>query len=263
MPLDHEATTTATGTPVKPRRRISPWTVLLSLALLGVLLEAFYPSTPVPSPPVTLLPLSYKIVAPPTPWPESWIPPTWGWLWRFHDFILGRPKSTLIRVHVFQIDSDMGAVASSLGVQTSALTGPGSICAWPLSNADWSALVHRLDSMPGELTIASPQVITGDRKGAKMFVGSMVTIGGVAQPSGLTAEFLPCAVNGMTELTFVLNDTETAMDPSGASLLRTNFAAAARLRMTGADAVVLIDAAEPQAVRKRAGLIISAQPQAK
>ncbi|HTA31510.1 MAG TPA: hypothetical protein VK731_13545, partial [Candidatus Cybelea sp.] len=252
MPLDIEATTTATGTPVKPRRwRLYVWSVLLSLALLGVLLEAFYPSASVPSPPVTLLPLSYKIVPPPPPWPESWIPPTWGWLWRLHDFILGKRKSTLIRVRLFQIDSDMGAIASSLGMRTSALTGPGSVCAWPVSNADWSALMHRLDSMPGGLTIANPQVITGDRNVAKMFVGSMVTIGGVAQPSGLTAEFLPYAVNGMTELTFVLNDTETAMDPSGASLLRTNFAAAARLRMTGADAAVLIDSAEPQAVRKR------------
>jgi hypothetical protein len=32
--------------------------------------------------------------------------------------------------------------------------------------------------------------------------------------------------------------------------------------MTVADAAVLIDAAEPQSVRTRAGLILSAQPQA-
>jgi hypothetical protein len=77
---------------------------------------------------------------------------------------------------------------------------------------------------------------------------------------GLTAEFIPRVLDGATELTFVLNHTETAMDASGASILRTNFAAAARLRMTGADAAVLIDGAEPRSVRTRAGLIISAQP---
>ena len=157
----------------------------------------------------------------------------------------------------------MGAIASSLGLRTSAIAGPGGVCAWPVSNADWNALVHRTESIPGGSSIANPQVITGDGNAAKIFVGSMVTIGGVSQPLGLTAEFLPCAIDGMTELNFVLNRSETATDPSGAPFLCTNFAAAARLRMTGADAAVLIDAAEPRAVRARAGLIISAQPQAK
>lgn len=89
-----------------------------------------------------------------------------------------------------------------------------------------------------------------------------MTNGGAVVTVGLTAEFLPCAVNGMTELTFVLCQTESAIDASGSNFLRTNFAAAARLRMTVADAAVLIDAAEPQSVRTRAGLILSAQPQA-
>jgi hypothetical protein len=261
MPFDDEST--ATAAPAHPRRHSKRRTVLLALGLLGVLVMAFYPSTPVPAPPVTLLPLSYKIVQPPTPWPDSWIPPTCGWLWRLRDFIVGRHKSTVIRVHIFPVDSDMGAIASSLGLRTSAIAGPGGVCAWPVSNADWNALVHRTESIPGGSSIANPQVITGDGNAAKIFVGSMVTIGGVAQPLGLTAEFLPCAIDGMTELNFVLNRSETATDPSGAPFLCTNFAAAARLRMTGADAAVLIDAAEPRAVRARAGLIISAQPQAK
>jgi len=259
MPFDDEPIATATSAH-PPRRRLRPRTVVLSLALLGVLLAAFHPSTAVLSPPVTLLPLSYKIVLPPVPWPDAWIPATWGWLWRLRDSILGRKKSTLIRVYVFQIESDMGAIPSALGLPAAALTGPGGICAWPVSNADWSGLVRRLESVPGESAISAPKVTTGDRNAAKLFVGSSVTIGRVAQPLGLTAEFIPRVLDGATELTFVLNHTETAMDASGASILRTNFAAAARLRMTGADAAVLIDGAEPRSVRTRSGLIISAQP---
>jgi hypothetical protein len=251
------------ATTLKPRRRLRPRTAILSLALLGVLVAVFYRSTPVTPPPITLLPLSYQIVLPKAPWPEKWIPPTWGWLWRIHDSILGRHKTTLIRAQVFQINGDMGAFPSSLALPTPALTGPGGVCAWLVSNADWNGLVHHVESIPGESSISAPQVTTGDRNAATISIGSVVTNGGVVQPVGLTAEFLPCAVNGMTELTFVLRSTESAVDASGLTFLRTNFAAAARLRMNGADAAVLIDAAEPTSVRTRAGLIISAQPQAR
>jgi hypothetical protein len=123
-------------------------------------------------------------------------------------------------------------------------------------------LLHHLESIPGESSISAPKVTTGDRNMATISIGSVMTNGGAVVPVGLTAEFLPCAVNAMTELTFVVCQTESAMDASGSNFVRTNFAAAARLRMTGADSAVLIDAAEPQVVRKRAGLILSAQPQA-
>jgi hypothetical protein len=261
--MSFEDQPTATAAPAEARRQSKRRIVLLSLVLLGVLAAAFYPSTPVLSPPITLLPLSYKIVLPKPRWTEAWIPTTWGWLWRIHDSILGRPKATLIRIHVFQIDSDMSAFPSPLGLRGSALTGPGGVCAWAVSNADWPGLVHRLESIPGESSISSPQALTGDRSEASMFIGSVVTNGGVGQRLGLTTDFLPCMVNGMTEMTFVLSHTETAIDPSGASFIRTNFAAAARLRLTGADAAVLIDATEPQSVRTRAGLLISTQPQAR
>jgi hypothetical protein len=131
-----------------------------------------------------------------------------------------------------------------------------------VSNADWGFLLRRVESIPGESSMSAPQVTTGDRNMATISEGSVMTNGGAVVTVGLTAEFLPCAVNGMTELTFVLCQTESAIDASGSNFLRTNFAAAARLRMTVADAAVLIDAAEPQSVRTRAGLILSAQPQA-
>src|ERR1700722_4449355 len=63
MPFDNEST--ATAAPANLWRRLKPRTVLLSLVLLGVLVAAFYPSTPEPTPPLTLLPVSYKIVLPP------------------------------------------------------------------------------------------------------------------------------------------------------------------------------------------------------
>jgi hypothetical protein len=261
MPLDRESTATAATT--MPSRRIKPRTALLSLVLLGVLVVAFYPSAPVPTPPLTLLPLSYKIVLPPTPWHEKWIPPTWGWLWRIHDSVFGRHKITVIRAQVFQINGKMDTLPLSLALPTPALTGPGGVCAWLVSNADWNVLLHHVESIPGESTISAPRVTTGDRNMATISIGSVMTNGGTVVPVGLTAEFLPCAVNGLTELTFVLRQTETAMDASGSNFLRTNFAAAARLRMTGADAAVLIDTADPQSVRLRAGLILSAQPQAR
>ncbi|HEV7927658.1 MAG TPA: hypothetical protein VGR14_20065 [Verrucomicrobiae bacterium] len=230
--------------------------------LLGVLVAAFYPSASVLTPPLTLLPLSYKIVLPPTPWHEKWIPPTWGWLWRIHDSVFGRHKVTVIRAQVFEISGKMNTLQSSLALPTPPLTGPGGVCAWLVSNADWGFLLRRVESIPGESSMSAPQVTTGDRNMATISEGSVMTNGGAVVTVGLTAEFLPCAVNGMTELTFVLCQTESAIDASGSNFLRTNFAAAARLRMTVADAAVLIDAAEPQSVRTRAGLILSAQPQA-
>jgi hypothetical protein len=262
MTLGQDNAKPATASLAKPRRRLQPWAVWLALALLGLLLAAFYPSAPAPFPPVTILPLDYKIVPPPTPWPESWIPPTWGWLWRFHDYVLGRRKTTSIRVHVFQIKSDLGAITSSLGQPNPEFAGPNGVCAWPLSNADWPALRHRVDSLPGATLIANPQITTGDRCTAGVFIGSNVALGGVAQSSGVSAEFVPCAVKGMTELTFVLHYSEIATNPAGAAFLRTNFTAAARLRMTAVDATVFIDAADPLDVRTRTGLIIFSQPQA-
>ncbi len=260
MPLDHEST--ATAALANPWGRLKPRTILLSLVLLFILAVAFHPSAPEPTPPLTLLPLSYKIVMPPTPWHEKWIPPTWGWLWRIHDAVMGRHKNTLIRALVFQINGNMAAFPSSLALPAPALDGSGGVCAWLVPNTTWNILVHRVESIPGESSISAPQVTTGDRNVATISIGSVMTNSGTVVPVGLTAQFLPCAVNGMTELTFVLCQTEATTDASGSNFLRTNFAAAARLRMTGADAAVLIDAAEPQSVRKRAGLIISAQPQA-
>jgi hypothetical protein len=260
MTLGQENAKPATAAPAKSWRRLKPWAVLLALALLGVLWAAFYPSAPAPSPRVTILPLDYKIVPPATPWPESWIPPTWGWLWRFHDYVLGRRKATAIRVHVFQIKGDLGAIASSLGQPKPELTGPDGVCAWPLSNADWPTLTHRVDSVPGATLIANPQVTTGDRSTAGVSIASTVTLGGVPQRCGVQAEFAPCSIKGMTELTFVLNRSDIATNATGGSFLRTNFTAAARVRMNAADATVLIDAADPLDVRTRTGLIISAQP---
>jgi len=258
MPLDNESIET---TPAIAMRRINPRTVLLSLALLGILVAAFHSSTPEPTPPLTLLPLSYKIVVPPPPWHEKWIPPTWGWLWHFHDAVFGRHKNALIRAEAFQINGKMETLRSSL-VLPGPLAGPEGVSAWLVSNADFHDLVRHVESIPGESTMSAPQVTTGDRNMATIYIGSTVTNGGVALPVGLTAEFLPSIDSGMTELTFVLRQTDMATAASGAAFLHTNFAAAARLRMTGTDAAVLIDGAEPDSVRSRAGLIISAQPSA-
>ena len=72
------------------------WVALLVALLIGAASLWFLLPNPALLPKAVILPSDYSIKAQPLPFPDQWIPPTWGWLWKLRYALLGKPITVTI-----------------------------------------------------------------------------------------------------------------------------------------------------------------------
>src|SRR5439155_8413433 len=122
-------------TRVNKRRAIL---MLVCLLGLGVGLLLLRPESRPPAP-VVLLPLPYKAPVR-VPMPDRWIPPSWGWLWRLKESILGKRKVISLDIAGFDLEDRSEAFLSALSLRPPDCADTNGIKVWLIGEAEFAGL---------------------------------------------------------------------------------------------------------------------------
>ena len=228
--------------------------MLVCLLGLGVGLLLLRPESRPPAP-VVLLPLPYKAPVR-VPMPDRWIPPSWGWLWRLKESILGKRKVISLDIAGFDREDRSEAFLSALSLRPPDCADTNGIKVWLIGEAEFAGLRQRIEKTLGATIIRRAGIITADG------VQSQLSSGNTS--SGLVVDMFPRVREHSTDLTAAITFWEAVTNqPSGATgqipttpgPARTNFNVAARIQLPRGSGVLLLDGHEPG---KTAGVIISA-----
>ena len=202
---------------------------------------------------------------------ERWVPISWSWLWRLHDFVRGPLPGILIDAKVIdcamlpeQMVADL-ARGHARG-ETNGMRG------WILDNPPLAALGRKLETT-GQL-ITRPRVQTAHGIQSTLFVGSAQSVLPGSQV-GFTFDLLPLIQRDGTDLITILTLTEAvtnrsadvpeAPSASGVALtpgisVHTNLAAGIRWRFLDGTGLFLLCPPASNETR-RLGVIVSATVQ--
>lgn len=228
-----------------------------------------------PPRPILVLPQPYHPPARRAAWPSRWIPvkPSWGWLWRLKEWVLGRPKPIDLVVAIYEFKAAPESVLAGLALGEPELTHTNGLRIWRLGDAELNALRRRLQDFPDSRLLGSPRCSTADRIECSLFQGESFPLSGAMQRVGLMIDFYPRVRRDATELTTAIVLSEavtnlpgtTAQAPSSGKIsILTNLAVATRIQIPKGQGVFLLEARPDAAGPRRIGVIISAnQPRPK
>ena len=246
-------------------RVVKPASILVVLVIVSVCLVSFFRLLP-PAPAI-VIPLHNGIPTQKPTLPERWIPPTWGWLWRLKESVLGRRKVITLNTTIIDCEGLSNFVASALSLWEPHFTDTNGLQVWILGDRELDALRRRLERTPGNNVLSSPRVTTADGIEARLSDSTMISIDGTQRDAGVVVDFLPRFRRDVTDLFALISHsgavtnqaaTTTGMPQANLVAIRTNFAAAVRIQIPKGSGVFLLGNEHGVTNGKSIGVIISA-----
>lgn len=230
--------------------------VALTLALASGAL-VFWSRQPAPEPPppppgpVVVLPRSFVIPRQPIPLFARLIPNKlgWGWLWRLRSVFMGRAKVVHLNFAAFSFNEPPDPAALATLPRRPEVSEKNGLRIWLLNGDELKTFQQTLKLVPGSESRFAASVQTADGMEAQIFTGTSISGAFPAMEAGLSVDCLPrirqgkidlLAIHKLTELR--TNNVEAATNPesTGAIMLQTNFALAARFQITNQGGVFIL-----------------------
>jgi hypothetical protein len=248
-------------------KRLAAVTVLLVL-LGGIVFLALRPAAPAPLAPVTVMALPYRIPPEKGSLFDVMIPrrPSWGWVWRLKETVLGRPKTCDLGATVVKFEGSGESFLASHPLPPPAFADAKGLKIWLLRPHEIDALSSALRHQSPAEILYMPRITTSDRMQASLSSGAAYAINGVLTPVGLTMDFLSRVRRSTNDVTTVISLTEIVTNQPGASAgsagaeavaVQTDFEVAARLQIPNGSGAFLLQEPPAGKTSKRIGVLLS------
>jgi hypothetical protein len=184
------------------RFRVLRWVAVLVFVIALLVALRLRNSEPLPivvQSPVT--PITHN------PWPDRWIPRSWGWMWRLRDSVFGPRTTVNLQAQVLRFaEPAMLGQLNDLPPPTLATNG---LRLWTLNPSDFentSAFFRGTNQLKSHMF--SPRITTADGIVASAFSGHSVPLAGGSTEVGFRFQVLPLTRKRKTELTLNVKWTE-------------------------------------------------------
>jgi len=192
--------------------------------------------------------------------------PSWAWVWRLEDKLLGRRKTVNIHADILMLpDPTRATLLSSQVLASPNFRDASGLQVWLLDGAELKALRDRFRQTPGIDFLGRPRITTADGVEASMYVGGPISLNGSTTDVGLKLDCFARVHSKSTDL-FVnvtvsealtnLAVTAAAQRPAASVSIQTNLDIAARLQIPKGSGALLLNSTPGEANHRVFGALI-------